>query len=161
MNTENKRECDECGLDLEKYPLCPYCIDDTYREYIGDHCEFIRRLGSINKALAWKSLTGQDILTCVAGDCPRELRFWLDVGADPNSTDYDGNTALYIALIHENYKAFRTLIKHGADCSPFVDVDLMPFTFQAYSEKKTKKEHKKARKCIVRYTARDMGGGEY
>jgi len=150
-------ECDECGYEYtEVYPACPCCSDDPHTKYAEDHEEFIKSLGSIGKALAWRDPFGLDILSYVViQGLSKEVTFWLAHGADLNHTDYCGQSAVKLALINEHYRTARKLIKSGADCSPFIDHDLKDCCRRPLSEKRRRKEHRKTKKCIERYTARD------
>lgn len=45
------------------------------------------------------------------------VQFLLDNGVSPNLLDENGNTPMYIAMMHKYYDVMETLFNHKADCS--------------------------------------------
>lgn len=58
---------------------------------------------------------GSPLVKAIEMDNIRFVKYLLSVGADPNIQDYDGNTALHIAVIDDNIKIIKLLLQYGAD----------------------------------------------
>lgn len=151
MCDEEENYCRLCTSSISIFPECPYC---AFFYGWQDRDEIIKKCG-IQATLAWKSHTGRGLLSesVAHGNFYEDVVFWLDKGADPDSLDYNECSALQNAMINGHFKIARLLIKRGADCSKFVDDDLLGY-FMYIPEPEKNEEREKTIECIKKYDIR-------
>lgn len=147
--------CDRCMSPTSGFPECPFCAC-----CFGwtDRDKAIKECGGIQAALDWRSDRGRGLLyeSVACGNIYEDIVFWLNEGADPNMPDYSEHSVLENAMNGGRLKIARLLIRRGADCSKFVDDNLLGYLMYTSNEKK-EENRKKTKKCIKKYAVRNMG----
>ncbi|VDK18676.1 unnamed protein product [Anisakis simplex] len=76
----------------------------------------IRALRNAGAHLTWKSVDlGIEMCLASSSEDLKTLSAWVAAGVDPNQADYDGRTALHIAVENGSKEIVEYLLKNGAN----------------------------------------------